>query len=387
MSGTQHLAAMRYQINDLHLFPESQEISWATVPVGRTCKSVRPTRFLVFVVERHRIVRYADLFKEAGIRVSAFTVIESSIHAATHARRQAVPLPFVVIDIDTDSFRVYGQSAAQPAWSAELSRRSVDLPRAISLAESNLRIPEDETSIRLLVGDSHDYAIEANDVGLVIGPVSAPPDFTAQENFIAFGAALESLRPSLGLGANLLPREYRRPSSRLRYLLTGSSTLLLCVVHLTVGWLPSIHDKAYARRLQDWIVQANIDTDHVSAIEAEAENLRKRLGRLVFLSGRTVADLTVLKDVSERLPTDAWLVSMQVNDQSVRLVGFADAAAPLLKTLNESPTLTGAAFSSSLQAVGDKERFEIVADRTWTRAAWAASASSPLASNSDGSGE
>jgi len=63
------------------------------------------------------------------------------------------------------------------------------------------------------------------------------------------------------------------------------------------------------------------------------------------------------------LPASAWLQSMTLDDDGIRLNGEARNAAPLLGILNQANTVEGFAFGSSLVQRNEKERFEIVALR------------------------
>ena len=63
------------------------------------------------------------------------------------------------------------------------------------------------------------------------------------------------------------------------------------------------------------------------------------------------------------LPASAWLQSMTLDDDGIRLNGEAQNAAPLLGILSQAQTVEDFAFGGSLVQREDKERFEIVAVR------------------------
>ena len=78
---------------------------------------------------------------------------------------------------------------------------------------------------------------------------------------------------------------------------------------------------------------------------------------------RSEADLRVLRELSELIPNEFWLQSLEINDKGAQLVGEGPAAAPLLGVLSGSTNLTDASFTSSLVKTDNGERFQIAANR------------------------
>ena len=97
------------------------------------------------------------------------------------------------------------------------------------------------------------------------------------------------------------------------------------------------------------------------------QQLRDSVGAAAFLAKRkrhAGTMLSVLKDVTMRLPDKAWLERFSVDRSSqVLLQGRSQQSAKLLAALNGSPVITDATFQGSLQpeASTGKEHFYLAA--------------------------
>ncbi|MEO5831618.1 MAG: PilN domain-containing protein [Rhodanobacter sp.] len=166
------------------------------------------------------------------------------------------------------------------------------------------------------------------------------------------------------LGVNLLPAEqvphHARPRRRLNLLLAAACVLLL--VFVLGEWL---HNRQVA------LEQMRTDVEGMRGEAQQVAALRQQLqdnaGAAGFLDQRkkdSVAMLSVLEDITARLPDSAWLERFSVdNTGQIGFQGQSQQAAKLLDTLKDSRLITGASFQGSIQpdpATG-KERFYLTA--------------------------
>jgi len=166
------------------------------------------------------------------------------------------------------------------------------------------------------------------------------------------------------LGVNLLPPEQaprrRHPRQSLNLAL-GVACVLLVVLCLA-EWL---HNRQMA--LQAMQAQVESMRGEAQKVAALRQQLQDNAGAAGFLADRklhTPSALNLLDDLSQRLPDDAWLERVNIdNSGQVGFQGQAKQAAKLVDALKGSPVITDANFQGTIQAdpTSGKERFYMVA--------------------------
>ena len=79
------------------------------------------------------------------------------------------------------------------------------------------------------------------------------------------------------------------------------------------------------------------------------------------LYGKRPPILEVFKELSLRVPKNAWVRQLTVSEGKIQLVGAADNASELIPSLEGSPLFKDVAFLSSItrRGAGNKEFFRI----------------------------
>ena len=363
MGEKERAAAVRYQLDGLHPFAED-EVFHAYAVLAADARG--PSSLVVVIAEQKTVTHYADLFEEAGIAVAAFTVSASSLRAALKLRADRLAAPLLVVNRSGQDLEIYGESAGRAALSVEFDLGAVPAGRALQLAEADLRLDRGETAVLVLSGEPLDVdpALTPASVSEVFPvPVSAPADFDLSRDLQSLATAVESACPRLGWGANLLPLDRRRTDSRLVWIPTAVLAGLL--VLLGIGFLlrSTIQNRAYAAVIEQRLAALQDVVDSAEANREQAAEVRQRIEVLEGQASRTLQDLRIVSEISTLLPASAWLQSLTVNDEGIRLSGETANAAPLLGVLNQARTVQGVAFATSLVRREDKERFEITAQR------------------------
>jgi len=365
MGEKERASAVRYQLDGLHPFAED-EVFHAYAVLAAEAKG--PSSVVVVIAEQKTVTHYADLFEEAGIAVAAFTVSASSLRAALKLRTDRLSTPLLVVNRSGQDLEIYGESAGRAALSVEFDLGAVPAGRALQLAEADLRLDRGETAVLVLSGEPLDVdpanALTPASVGEIFPvPVSAPADFDLSRDLQSLATAVESACPRLGWGANLLPLDRRRTDSRLVWIPTAVLAGLL--VLLGIGFLlrSTIQNRAYAALIEQRLAALQDVVDSAESNREEAAEVRERIEVLEGQAARTLQDLRIVSEISTLLPPSAWLQSLTVNDEGIRLSGETANAAPLLGVLNQARTVQGVAFATSLVRREDKERFEITAQR------------------------
>ena len=133
-------AAIRYQIDSLHPYPED-EAAWAWTRIPRT------PSVLIAIARLAAVEGYVTLFGEAGIKVASFTVSAAAVYSA--ARLLSVPKTdgFIGLYEAEDGVEVYGESPTWPVFSAAFDAAP---ERARALAAAELRIDPEMPAVKTL---------------------------------------------------------------------------------------------------------------------------------------------------------------------------------------------------------------------------------------------
>jgi general secretion pathway protein L len=183
----------------------------------------------------------------------------------------------------------------------------------------------------------------------------------------AAGIAIDAVDMAQGsgrLGVNLLPpaqvRHRADPRRRINLALAAACALLLVLV---LGQWRSNREQALAA------MQAQVDSMHaeaqqVSALRQQLQDNAGAAGFLVQRKQRSVTMLSVLLELTERLPDSAWLERLSVdNTGQIGFQGQSKRAVQLVDALKGSRLIRDANFQGSIQpdpATG-KDRFYMVA--------------------------
>ena len=194
------------------------------------------------------------------------------------------------------------------------------------------------------------------------GHLDAPPEFfDAPEPALlpAVGAALAAAREGV-VDVNLLPEE-DRPG--LQEGLLVPLILLVVVVLLTLiyGGSVIVRDEMTRRALAREVEALEPQVAVVKKQESEVRKLEAQLTTLTADQDRRM--INYLRELTDRIPTDAYLTTMRYRNGRVEIDGFATKASELIKTLEDSPLLRNVQFTSPTTAgQGGQERFSIVAE-------------------------
>ena len=153
------------------------------------------------------------------------------------------------------------------------------------------------------------------------------------------GACL--LRP---LAVNLLPREQRQSTSRLRFVPAIALASLAVLLLGAVVAYPKYADGQYLALLRTQIHTLEPQARRAVELDRKIAIARNRAQTLDTFRARTREDLDALSEVTKLLAPPTFLNSMQLSRDSVAITGEAEQAAALLKVLDNSRQFRGSAF-------------------------------------------
>ncbi|MDQ6707830.1 MAG: hypothetical protein M3Z85_17870, partial [Acidobacteriota bacterium] len=275
-------SAIHFQMDSLHPFGDEEVFS----AFSRADKGT----VLVGIVRRTTLDRYANLFAEAGVAVSAFSFSASAIHAALRLYGPP-PAEFLAhARGDGETFEIYGESAARPLFSAEFE---MPLERALSLARAELRLPAAETAWTL------EHLLPVAGIDADIDP-------------LVCATALCGACPWVVSPANLLPADRRKDHSRAHYLPSVVLGLALLGVSAAMLLYPAWKQREYLNSLRRQISQLQPYANRAQAADRRIEQQRARTVLLDEFRKRSQADLDTLTELTRLLPPPIWTTMIEV---------------------------------------------------------------------------
>jgi Tfp pilus assembly protein PilN len=166
--------------------------------------------------------------------------------------------------------------------------------------------------------------------------------------------------------AAIKPRRFTRQE-----MMTGgalAATLLLALAALLV---PGVVESRRLARLNSEIARIDPDVRAVERVARELDQKRQLLATVEKINGSSLQPLAVLRELTEILPSDAWVTYLAFDSKGVELTGQAGAASNLIPLLENSPRLERVEFASPVTRGRDREQFRI-------RAAWEAPVPPPV---------
>ncbi len=205
-------------------------------------------------------------------------------------------------------------------------------------------------------------------------PVSTPPyresvaGWVARLPVAAHAAALPALAVAIGCrppGLDLLPRAMRsRAPSRSQWVTAGLAALV-AVLGASLAVAHGDTQERYVRRIADEIRRIDADAKAVERLASEVAEHKRLLTLLRSIEDGSLRTLTVLEDLTNLVPADAWLQAVSMDRQGVELTGQATAASQLIPLLEGSSVLQRVEFTSPVTRAQGKEQFRLRA--TWER--------------------
>ncbi|MGA7415493.1 MAG: PilN domain-containing protein [Bryobacteraceae bacterium] len=340
-------AAVAFQIDSLHPYSESDDVSFAWSKLGR------PGSVLVAIARRDVIRNYSTLFAEAGIALASVSVAAAAIHASLRLLAKPASTGFVALDEDEAGLEFYGESDSRAVLSFHTGSGG---PRTESYVRAELRLPVDQPlePLRDLLPAPHKKGEGSELTALAKLPYGSVRSYCA---------ALTAACPLLSHPLNLLPKEQRQSNSRLIYLPTALGVLLLLAAGVVYAVQSSWQRKAYLKTLNAEILKLEPAARRSKSLDKDMADAISRTRQVDAFRSRSKADLDVLNELSKVLPPPTYLDSLEVKRNEVFVSGEAESAAGLLKSIDASPLFTQSSFISGISHLKASDGFRIRAVR------------------------
>lgn len=175
----------------------------------------------------------------------------------------------------------------------------------------------------------------------------------------AYGLALKGFQRA-ATDINLLPPKARKKASRAGYYAMVLLAGLVMLSGLSWGGSAFLRERLYMKQLDGEIHLLESKVKEIERIRSERNRLEERVAHLNSLFGSGVSALFVLKEMSERIPSSAWVNSFSFSEKGVEIEGEAGSASELIPLLEASALLHEATFLSTItRSKEGKDRFRI----------------------------
>ncbi|WP_267225349.1 PilN domain-containing protein [Dyella silvae] len=289
-------------------------------------------------------------------------------HTQLDAAGQQVALGDAVRGVDTEDLRLAlclsTTDVLRPRLSLPLAAR--DNLRQIGAFEMDRQTPFRVEQVRYDVRETRASApVGRFAAELVVVPRATLDPLLAK--LAASGLQVDAVDVLAGndrLGANLLPAELtprrQHPRQRLNLALAAAALVLLLLTLLEF-----VHNRESAlEQMRNDVEGMRAEAQQVSTLRQQLQDNAGAAGFLAQRKAHTVSALAVLQDISQRLPTNAWLERLSIdNAGQVGFQGQSPQAARLVDAFKGSTVITDANFQGTIQADPStgKERFYMVA--------------------------
>ena len=262
-----------------------------------------------------------------------------------------------------------------------LAGGEVRLSREVPVESAEALGAEIEASLPLLrwrnceaVYVSGDGATELLDAaaGSVDAAVSAPPyepamaaligELPAEQQatgMLALAVAAGRRRPAL----DLLPEALRPHTWTPMQIATVAMVVIAAGLGLGALAVPGYQDRRYLARLEQATRALDPQTREVERLATDLGQKRRLLAAMKSVEQGAIRPLPFLRELTDLMPSDAWLSSLNVGPRGVEMTGQATAASQLVPLLETSSWLERAELTSPVTRGRDREQFQL-------RASW-----------------
>jgi general secretion pathway protein L len=358
---------LEYELERLVPLPRDQvHFDYSVRPLGEDRLEV-----LLTCIPREVVRANLEALEDAFVRPRGIVLASTAIadYLAFCRGETQTPVGLLIGAADTVELTLVadGRLVASQLLPVQRAAAPAELSRSLArqLADGFLA-PEDVQLYRWELGNGSGPTLpplgEGNLAALAAGRLEAPPEFFEHPEpalLPALGAALDAVREGT-VPVNLLPVEGRRRSEEGLSLATVVLVALVGVLLVVWGGSAIVKAELLHRQVRTELAEVQPKVREVKALQDQIAETRRQLDILAGGQERRITAL--LKELSDVLPTDAYLTSLNLRAGRLTLDGLARSASDVVAALEKSRHFKNVSFTSPTTHQGDKERFALVAE-------------------------
>lgn len=162
------------------------------------------------------------------------------------------------------------------------------------------------------------------------------------------------------LSLNFMPPELVPPAKDLYPYLIGGLAAAALIFYLATGFTAYLKERATLRGIENRISELKGRAAGVLEARRKLEALGGARKAVVEFRARSAVATRALRDITDVLPKDAWLISFSVDDKgAVELEGMAARTSSVISALEKSALFKNIAFSAPIISRDGSERFAL----------------------------
>jgi Tfp pilus assembly protein PilN len=348
-----------FQIDTLHPFKDS-EVYWDCAVVSRN-REKKLIKVLVVIAEKSSLDQLHQELIALGLRVSSMTLAAACLIPIL---KTVIPGEAIVISGRPDGVELLGFHRGDLCATRDVPTGSGEdvaerLERELHAVRAFLPVA-DPTSVPMFKWNSlpDSFAKLLAEVSFLPAPklgFATPVGVDLGKFWPALGASYADLKSKSVPTINLLPAEKRWRTARkapgILYALASLAVLLAIVA----GSHRQVEGALYARALDRQIHQWEARAGGVRLEMQQEQDLVASADVLEDARQRTWQKLQVLEELTKLLPDGTWLQEIDVDKDSVVIIGYSKRAADLVQPLENSPYFSHVEFTSPITRDADNK--------------------------------
>jgi Tfp pilus assembly protein PilN len=184
-----------------------------------------------------------------------------------------------------------------------------------------------------------------------------------QEAASTLGLAFTGMQRRPPLRINLLPSEMRVRQTRWAYVPAAILGLAIIALLAGLGFHRMAQNRMLVRELDAVIASKKADVERVQSLRAQSETLEGKIKSFEDLLRKRDMNLEILRELTNILPVDTYLLSYNNRDGTILMVGFSGSYSDLIPNLEKSPLFKDVVPKGTIYKDGQtgKDRFTIEA--------------------------
>ena len=341
-----------FQIDTLHPFKDS-EVYWDCAVVSHN-REKKLIKVLIVITEKSSLDQFHQELIALGLRTSSMTLAAACL---VPILKTAIPEAAIVISGHPDGVELLGFHRGDLCATRDVPTGSGEdvaerLERELHAVRAFLPVP-DPTAVKMFKWNSlpNSFTKLFAEVPTLPAPklgFETPADGDLGKFWGALGASYADLKRRAVPLINLLPAEKRwhaeRKAPEILYALASLAILLAFVA----GAHRQIEGALYARALDRQTRRWDSRAGGVRKEMKEEQDLMDKAGALEGARQLTWQKLQVLEELTKLMPDGTWLQEIDVDKDSVVVIGVSKHAADLVQPLENSPYFSQVEFTSPI---------------------------------------